>query len=32
MVCPGIMERPVLGVDEADTAEDWTEVVEGVVA
>jgi len=26
------MERPVLGVDEADTAEDWTEVVEGVVA
>jgi len=26
------MERPVLGVDEADTAEDWTEVVEGVIA
>jgi len=26
------MGRPVLRVDEADTAEDWTEVVEGVIA
>jgi len=26
------MGRPVLRAGEADTAEDWTEVVEGVIA